>query len=86
MQIITRQFKPKIWAIYVSRGGTVTKIKGIIEVCKQYRQSLFCDGDSKLDKTCPVIISEEQELRLLCEEVREIHIDVLQALKVERAH
>ncbi|KAI8441389.1 hypothetical protein MSG28_015004 [Choristoneura fumiferana] len=41
VRYITRQFKPKTWAIEDSVGTTVTEIKDIVNVWKEYCKSLF---------------------------------------------
>lgn len=66
IRIVTRQFKPKTWAIENSNGETVTDIKEITNVWKDYCGSLFLDPSpehveipSSLQEMEPDILKDE---------------------------
>ena len=66
---ITRQFKPKTWAIENTAGVTVTEIKEIVNTWKDYCGSLFADSQSaQMSMVC--LQPAELEPGLLRDEIR----------------
>lgn len=68
IKLITRQFKPKTWAIEDELGNTITEIKEIVGAWRNYCESLFADGTTNtyaVDNS-----ASEQEPLPLKDEVR----------------
>ncbi|KAJ8710420.1 hypothetical protein PYW07_009786 [Mythimna separata] len=68
IRLITRQFRPKTWAIENVSGNTITEIKEIVNVWKDYCKGLFADVTN--DTTTTHDESLEQEPMPLKDEVR----------------
>ena len=68
IRLITRQFKPKTWAIENASGNTITEIRGIVGVWKDYCTSLFADVTADIVTTHDE--ASEQEPMPLKDEVR----------------
>lgn len=69
IRTITRQFKPKTWAIEDSDGNTVTEIKLIVRVWEDYCKSLFLDSHSSLVPEPEYNTPTEKEPSILRSEV-----------------
>ncbi|KAJ8722876.1 hypothetical protein PYW07_004056 [Mythimna separata] len=67
IRLITRQFRPRTWAIENVSGNTITEIKEIVNVWKDYCKGLFADVTN--DTTTTHDESLEQEPMPLKDEV-----------------
>lgn len=73
IRYITRQFKPKTWAVQDSNGVTVTEIKDIAGVWKEYCEQLFTSNSTTLSpdiNTSSEIAHKTTEPSILKSEVR----------------
>lgn len=69
IRTITKQFKPKSWAIENSAGNAVTEIKLIVRVWEEYCKSLFLDKQRLLIPESKYAMPTEQEPSILRVEV-----------------
>lgn len=69
VRLITRQFKPRTWAIENASGVTVTDIEDIVNVWKEYCRSLFA-GNSTSGNLCSVSYTGDREPDILRDEIR----------------
>ncbi|XP_024876648.1 uncharacterized protein LOC112457698, partial [Temnothorax curvispinosus] len=69
IRTITRQFKPKNWAIENSAGNCVTEIKEIVEVWRKYCVTLFADTYDASDHIS-ITADSEREPGILRDEIR----------------
>lgn len=65
IRTITRQFKPKNWVIESCAGDSVTEIKGIVRIWREYCTSLFTSTHNTTDSTIITTKSNEQEPNIL---------------------
>ncbi|CAG4966253.1 unnamed protein product [Colias eurytheme] len=70
VRYLTRQFRPKTWAIEDSDGQMVTEINDIVNIWKQYCVSLFANHSTLTSTTYEINLIADREPDILRDEVR----------------